>query len=462
MARSHGTVLGPGGASASAGRADRAGGSAAQAGEGGRGVHPLLSDLLALTKPRITALVVATAAAGFLAAGGGLGPGLVHLLAGTALLAGGTNALNQLLERDADARMERTRRRPLPDGRLSPAAAATFATLLVTGGGAWLLVGTNALTAGLGVASTVLYAAAYTPLKRRSPISLVVGAVPGALPALGGWTAARGRVDPAGLALFGIVFLWQLPHFLALGHQLREDYRRAGFSVLAVEDPSGARSGRAAVLSALALLPVALLPTLLGVAGWGYGALAAATGAVYLASSARFAARKGDDEARSLFRVSLAYLPLLLVALVVDGVVLDLPGPATGWLPTLNAALNATAAAALVGGFVMVRRGRVSAHRAFMLTAAAASSLFLASYLVYHAEVGSVSFQGEGWIRTGYLAMLISHVVLAITVIPLAVTALSRALTGEVGKHRRVVRWTLPIWLYVSVTGLLVYAAVHM
>lgn len=462
MARSHGTVLGSGRPSTSAGRTDRSGGFGSRAAQGRRGAGPVLSDLAVLTKPRITALVVATAAAGFLAAGGGLAPGLVHLLAGTALLAGGTNALNQLLERDADARMARTRGRPLPDGRLSPGAAAVFSGLLVVTGGAWLLVGTNALTAGLGVASTLLYAAAYTPLKRRSPVSLVVGAVPGALPALGGWTAARGRVDVAGLALFGIVFLWQLPHFLALGHQLREDYRRAGFSVLAVEDPSGTRSGRAAVLAALALLPVAVLPTLLGVAGWGYGILATGVGGVYLAAAARFGAEKEDDAARSLFRVSLAYLPLLLVALVLDGVVLELPGPATASLPTLNAGLNATAAVALVGGLAMVRRGRVSAHRAFMLTAAAASAIFLASYLVFHAEVGSVSFQGDGWIRTAYLAMLISHVVLAAAVLPLALTALSRALTGRVEKHRRIVRWTLPIWLYVSVTGLLVYAAVHL
>lgn len=456
MAHHHGSVLTRGDGTAAA---DPAPGSPARDRRGG--VGSTLADLAILTKPRITGLVVATAAAGFLAAGGAAGLRLLHLLAGTALLAGGTNAFNQLLERDADARMVRTRRRPLPDGRLAPAPAAAFACLLVAGGGAWLLLGTNALTAALGVASTVLYAAAYTPLKRRSPVSLVVGAVPGALPALGGWTAARGRVDAAGLALFGIVFLWQLPHFLALGHQLRDDYRRAGFSVLAVEDPTGTRSGRAAVLSALALFPMAMLPVFLGVAGWGYGLVAAALGGVYLVSSARFGAEKGDDEARSLFRVSLAYLPLLFVALVADAVVLELPGPSTAMLPTLNAALNATAAVALVGGFAMIRRGRVSTHRGFMLTAAAASAVFLASYLVYHAEVGSVGFQGEGWIRTAYLAMLASHVVLAAVVVPLALSALSRALTGKIEKHRRIVRWTLPIWLYVSVTGLVVYVAAH-
>lgn len=457
MAPPHGSVLTHGDGPAAA---DRASGSPASARGRLGGVGSTLADLVTLTKPRITGLVLATAAAGFLAAGG-TGVRLLHLLAGTALLAGGTNALNQLLERDADARMDRTRGRPLPDGRLAPAVAAVFASLLVAGGGAWLLLGTNALTAGLGIASTVLYAAAYTPLKRRSPVSLVVGAVPGALPALGGWTAARGRVDAAGLALFGIVFLWQLPHFLALGHRLREEYRRAGFSVLAVEDPSGTRSGRAAVLSALVLLPVSLLPVFLGVAGWGYGVAAAAAGGGYLVASSRFGVEKQDEEARSLFRVSLAYLPLLLLALVADVVWLDLPGLSSGMLPTLNAALNATAAVALVGGFAMVRRGRVPAHRGFMLTAAAASAVFLASYLVYHAQVGSVGFQGEGWIRTAYLAVLVSHVVLAAAVVPLALVALSRALTEKVEKHRRIVRWTLPIWLYVSVTGLVVYVAVH-
>lgn len=438
------------------------------------GLRP--ADLLALTKPRITGLVSLVACAAYLAAGEGTGAGtLTALLIGTGLLAGGTNALNQVVEREEDGRMERTRDRPLPAGRLRTGPAVGFASALVVGGTGLLLAGANLLTAGLGLASALLYVGAYTPLKRRTALALPVGAVPGALPALGGWTAATGRVDVAGLGLFGVLFLWQIPHFLALGWMHRDDYRRAGFAMVAVRDASGARSSEWAVLSALALLPVSLLPSLLGIAGWAYAAVALVAGVGFLGLAARMSAglvelpgdgagggtAAGDRRARELFVASLAYLPVVLLALAVDVRVLGSGTLAAEQLPTLNAGLNAAAAGCIVGGLAMVRRGRIAAHRAFMLLAAAASAVFLGSYLVYHFEAGSVAFGGGGWLRTLYFGVLITHAVLAVAVVPLVVVALSRALRGGWEAHRRIVRWTVPVWLYVSVTGVVVYYMVY-
>lgn len=425
-------------------------------------VPDLLRALLELTKPRITALVVVTAGAGFVAAGGGAGLAALHLLAGTALLAGGTNAWNQLLERGPDARMERTRGRPLPAGRIGPATAAVFGATLVGGGTLWLGAGTNLLTAGLGLGSALLYAGLYTPMKRRSAVALPVGAVPGALPILGGWTAVSGSISAGGLGLFGVLFLWQLPHFLALGWRLRDQYEAAGFRVLAVDDPTGTSSGTVSVLTALALVPVSVLPFLLGEASLAYALVAVTAGGLYLQRSARFAIDRDGTSATGLFRASLAYLPVVLGALVADRLLLGgtLSMPPAG-LPDLNAGLNGIAALALVAGFTAIRGGRIERHRAWMLTAATASALFLASYLVYHARVGSVPYEGAGVGRTLYLSLLASHVVLAILILPAATVVLARGLADRRERHRRLARWTLPAWLYVSVSGLAVYAVVH-
>lgn len=420
-------------------------------------------DLVQLTKPRITALVAFTAAAGYLAAAGPrAAPAagvllLAHLTVGTILLAGGTNALNQVLERAPDGRMERTRDRPLPAGRLGAGLAGIFGTALVVVGGLYLLVWTNALTAALGLASAVLYVLVYTPLKRHSAASLPVGAVPGALPILGGWTAARGTVGVGGLALFGVLFLWQLPHFLALGWMLREDYRRAGFSILAVGDVDGARSGEWSVLSAIALLPVSLLPALVGVAGWLYGVVAVGLGAVYVRTAAEFARDGRDEAARGLFRVSLWYLPVLLTALVLDAMFPLFGGIVTADLPSLNAGLNGLAGVALAAGWWWVKRRRLRLHRGAMLTAASASATFLTAYLVYHFEVGAVAFTGEGLVRGIYGAVLATHALLAVVVVPLAILTLARGLRDDREAHGKVARWTFPLWMYVSVTGLLVY-----
>lgn len=437
---------------------------------------PAAGDLVALTKPRITLLVVAVAAAGYLTGGGagGVSPvALVAAMAGVGLVAGGTNALNQVLERAPDGRMRRTRDRPLPAGRMGVTEAAVFAGLLVAAGTAWLAAVVNLLTAALGLATAASYAFLYTPLKRRTSASTLVGAVSGALPALGGWTAATGRIGAGGLALFGVLFLWQVPHVLALGRLHLDDYRRAGFRVLPVGDHGGVRSRARSVAYAAFLVPVSLAPWLaLDLAGPAYGVTAVVLGAAFLAQALRFAVRGGRPEARRLFLASLAYLPVLLAALVADG-------PAAGhaltdlfaWVgatvsaasphATLNAGLNAAAATALGLGFWFVRRGQLRRHRAAMAVAVVSSAGFLVSYVAYHYRVGSVAYRGSGWTETAYHAVLASHAVLAALVVPAVAYTLYRALRGERRAHRRVARWTYPVWLYVSVSGLVVYGMLY-
>ncbi|MFW6089976.1 MAG: heme o synthase, partial [Gemmatimonadota bacterium] len=199
--------------------------------------HP--RDLWTLTKPRITLMVLITAAAGyFLAAGGRPGAeAMLTALFGIGLVAAGTSGMNQVWERDVDARMERTRRRPIPAGRVSPRAGWIFTGLLALAGVLFLYLFVNLLTAALAALSVVSYVYVYTPLKRVSSLSTLIGAIPGALPIMGGWTAARGELGPGAWALFGILFFWQLPHFLALAWLFRADYQRGGLKMLGVDDP---------------------------------------------------------------------------------------------------------------------------------------------------------------------------------------------------------------------------------
>jgi protoheme IX farnesyltransferase len=282
-----------------------------------------LVAFLELTKPRITQLVLLTAAAGFyLGAGGAVDLVLlVHTLLGTALVAAGTNAFNQLRERDLDARMHRTRGRPLPSGRVSPRAPACCRRHFVrrrcstrSGG---QLPDRRALAA-LTLASYVLL---YTPLKTKTSLNTLIGAVPGALPIVGGWTAAGGALGPAVLALFWILFLWQLPHFLALAWIYREDYRRGGFAMLAVQDPDGRQTGAMALLYAVALVPVSLLPTLLGVTGAWYFFGALILGVAYTVAAAALTQAVTTARAWRVFLVSVVYLPALLTLMVVDKMV---------------------------------------------------------------------------------------------------------------------------------------------
>ena len=271
-----------------------------------------------LTKPGITRLVVLTAAAGFLLGARGAVDAalLAHALLGTALVAAGTNALNQWWERDADARMNRTRRRPLPAGQLRPDDALAFATTISIAGILWLAAFVNTLTAALAALSLASYVFAYTPLKRRTPLALFVGAVPGALPILGGWTAAGAGLTLPGWVLFGILFLWQLPHFLALGWLYRDDYLQGGFAMLSRADPDGRQTARQALLFAAALVVVSLLPARVGLAGTPYVVAAAALGFALLGWSAEMARHPSPARARLLFVASVLYLPALLLLLV--------------------------------------------------------------------------------------------------------------------------------------------------
>ncbi|MGH7644851.1 MAG: heme o synthase [Gemmatimonadales bacterium] len=279
--------------------------------------------LFELTKPRITQFVLLTAAAGFYVAatagGGTVDLALfAHTLVGTALVAAGTNAFNQLRERDVDARMERTRGRPLPSGRVTPRAAAWFATAIAGAGLAYLAALVNPLTVGLAALTLVSYVALYTPLKRRTSLNTLVGAVPGALPIVGGWTAAGGSLDAAAAALFWILFLWQLPHFLALAWIYREDYRRGGLVMLSGDDPDGRRTARMVLLYALALVPVSLLPRQLGLAGNLYFVGALVLGLAYAGAGAVLTLGPTGSRAWRVFVTSIVYLPALLALLVLD------------------------------------------------------------------------------------------------------------------------------------------------
>lgn len=261
-----------------------------------------------------------TAAAGFYLGGRGEVDLLLllHTLLGTALVAGGTNALNQVSERDVDAQMRRTRKRPLPSGRVTTRQAAGFATAISVAGVAYLAATVNLLTAALAALTLVSYVLLYTPLKRRTSLNTLIGAVPGALPIVGGWTAAGGRLDVAAAALFWILFLWQLPHFLALAWIYRDDYRAGGLVMLGTEDPTGHVTGRMTLVFALALVPVSLLPTVVGVTGSLYFFGALALSLLYAVAGAALARAVTERRAWRLFSVSVLYLPALLALMVID------------------------------------------------------------------------------------------------------------------------------------------------
>jgi protoheme IX farnesyltransferase len=285
-----------------------------------RRLSAVFADYVALMKPRLNALVVATSAGGFYLASPGWPPLLPMFLAGlgTALVAGGAAVLNQVYERDTDALMRRTRLRPLPAGRVAPEDARRFGVALAAAGLALLGAAANPLAVLLALATIIIYLTIYTPLKRRSPLSTLVGAVPGALPALIGWTAGRGQASAGGWALFAIVFLWQIPHFMAIAWMYRDDYQRAGFPMLSVIEPDGRRAGRQALIYAAALVPASIAPTFAGVAGGAYAWLAAALSAALFVLAARFAVTRSDASARALFFGSIVYLPLVWAAMMID------------------------------------------------------------------------------------------------------------------------------------------------
>jgi protoheme IX farnesyltransferase len=273
-----------------------------------------------LVKARLTGLALATTLAGFYA--GARGPidfGLMlHTVLGTALVAAGASALNQLLEREYDAKMRRTEDRPLPSGRLRPETVLAFGGLASILGLIHLGATVNGLTALLAAVTLVTYLAVYTPLKRVTPLNTLIGAIAGGLPPLMGWTAARGELGGAGWCLFGIQFCWQIPHFLAIAWLYRDDYARAGFAMLAVVDPTGRRTGCQTVGYTLALLGLSLAPFFGQLAGRAYLCGALVLGLGLLGCAAQFAGRPNCFQAKRLFIASILYLPLLLGLLVLD------------------------------------------------------------------------------------------------------------------------------------------------
>jgi protoheme IX farnesyltransferase len=286
------------------------------------GTRRRLADFLTLAKPRVVLMVVLTTLVGYyLGAAADVDYlGLIHVLVGTALAAGGTLALNQFLERDVDARMLRTRTRPLPDGRLQPGEAATFGGLVTVAGLTYLLVAAGPAAAAITAATSALYLGVYTPLKRVSPLCTVLGAVPGALPPVAGWVAAGGELGVGAGVLFAILFLWQLPHTLAIARLYREDYARAGIRVLPVVDPDGRSTERQIVTGCLALHAAGLLPTLVGLTGGVYFFGALLLGALFLVIGTAQALRPSAPAARRVVIASVVYLPLLLVLMALDKV----------------------------------------------------------------------------------------------------------------------------------------------
>ena len=277
-------------------------------------------DVLALGKPRVVMMVLAVTFVGFYM--GSIGTPdvmrLMHLILGVGLAAGGTLALNQYMERHEDALMQRTQMRPLPDGRLQPAAALSAGTLSVVLGLSYLWLTVNGL-AFLATAATVgSYLFGYTPLKRKTALCSIVGAIPGALPPLTGWVAARGTLNPEAWVLFAILFLWQLPHSLGIAWLYREDYARAHFQLLPVVHPDGRSTSRQIVTNCLALLAVGLLPTLMGMAGPVYFSVTCVLGLGFLGCGLEVAYSRTQEAARRLVWVSLVHLPLMFLVMALD------------------------------------------------------------------------------------------------------------------------------------------------
>jgi protoheme IX farnesyltransferase len=281
-----------------------------------------VKDYLDLTKPRVTWLIVMSAAIGYYF--GHRGPwslwSVVHTLFGTALIASGTAALNQWYEREADSRMRRTQTRPLPSGRLNPAKAFWFGVALSVVGGLELGFGVNGLCSALGVATLSMYLFLYTPLKQKTWWSTTVGAFPGAMPPLIGFAGAAGRLTPEAWVLAAILFLWQFPHFYAIAWMYREDYSRAGIKMLPVIEPDGGSTARQILIYSILLIPISLLPKWMGMTGSFYMAGAFAVGLLYLYSGIRVALDRTRARARRVLLASVVYLPVLYCLMVLDPV----------------------------------------------------------------------------------------------------------------------------------------------
>ncbi|MGH9442324.1 MAG: heme o synthase [Thermoanaerobaculia bacterium] len=272
-----------------------------------------LSDFASLAKPRVNSLVLVTTGLGYLLSRRSPDlPVLLWALVGTGLVAGGAAAFNQVWERELDSRMRRTARRALPAGRIEVVPALLFAFALSVAGILQLLLAVNAVAAALAASSLILYVLVYTPLKRVTSLATVVGAIPGAIPPMIGWAAGTGGLEPGAWVLFTILFLWQMPHFLAIAWLYRQDYARAGFPMLPVVEPGGASTGRQALLYAATLLPVSIGLTALRITGRVYFLGALVCGVAFVAAALVFAIRRSTPSARWLFWASILYLPVLL------------------------------------------------------------------------------------------------------------------------------------------------------
>jgi protoheme IX farnesyltransferase len=276
-----------------------------------------------LTKPRMNFLVIITTAVGFYLAAGAAGvvdqPWLfINALVGTAMTAAAASILNQFLEREPDALMRRTAKRPLPAGLLSPGFALSAGLVLAVVGTAWLAILVNLLSAMLALFTMASYVLVYTPLKRRTSLCTAIGAVPGAVPPMIGVAAIAGALPPLAWALFAILFVWQMPHFFGLAILCRHDYARGGFAMLPTQPDGVARTARQSVLWLVLLLPVSLAPMILGITGWYYAAAATALGVWFLSAGVQCWWTRAEMDARRLFITSIVYLPLLLVAMMLD------------------------------------------------------------------------------------------------------------------------------------------------
>lgn len=285
--------------------------------------RPLVLDLWDLLKPEISFLVTISALGGFMLGSPGDMDGalLCAMLFGTALTAGGVGALNHYLERGFDATMKRTANRPLPSGRVHPTVALVFGVSITTAGVGLLFFFTNLLTAALAALTVVLYLAVYTPLKRRTTYNTLVGTIPGALPALGGWAAATGNLGLGGWTIFAILMFWQMPHFLSLAWMYRKDYARAGYKMTPVDDPTGSRTVKETLFYTLLLGLASVSPALVGVAGWAYWPGAVILSIWFLFPVYAFYRSRTAQDARRVLMASIMYIPLLLVLLFVDRLV---------------------------------------------------------------------------------------------------------------------------------------------
>jgi protoheme IX farnesyltransferase len=295
-------------------------------------VIALARDYTELIKLRVTSLIVMTAWCGYYfgavkSGASSLSSGLLHTLVGIGLVSGGTAALNEVMERDTDGRMRRTAQRPLPAGHMSLPHALIAGIIMTLGGALYLGFALNPLTAWLSLATSAIYLAAYTPLKKVHPICTFVGAFPGAMPGVLGWTAARGRLEWGALVMFAIVFFWQFPHFFSIAWLYREDYESGGIRMLPVVEPDGKSTARQILLYSVALIPVSLLPTFLGMSGRLYlwGALLMSLALLYF--GVRLAtfelalqAARSKQRARDLLRATVFYLPLLFALMMINAV----------------------------------------------------------------------------------------------------------------------------------------------